>query len=220
MKLARVKSGYDQSLSQYELAQYEEEHATLTAPFDGVIANLFSKPFNAANTSEVFCTVVGTNGMEADFTVLASELSLIQSGDRVFISPYSDAASRYEGVVTQINPLVDEKGMVKVKASVNGKGRLFSGMNVRVNVFRSLDKQFVIPKSAVVLRSGRQVVFTLKNGQAKWNYVQTGLENAEEYTLVGASQTDEIAEGDTVIVTGNVNLAHEAPVKVLMKVIK
>lgn len=96
MKLARVKSGYDQSLSQYELAQYEEEHATLTAPFDGVIANLFSKPFNAANTSEVFCTVVGTNGMEADFTVLESELSLIQSGDRVFISPYSDAASRYE----------------------------------------------------------------------------------------------------------------------------
>lgn len=97
--------------------------------------------------------------MEADFTVLESELSLIQSGDRVFISPYSDAASRYEGVVTQINPLVDEKGMVKVKASVNGKGRLFSGMNVRVNVFRSLDKQFVIPKSAVVLRSGRQVVY-------------------------------------------------------------
>lgn len=185
MKLARVKSGYDQSLSQYELAQYEEEHATLTAPFDGVIANLFSKPFNAANTSEVFCTVVGTNGMEADFTVLESELSLIQSGDRVFISPYSDAASRYEGVVTQINPLVDEKGMVKVKASVNGKGR--------------------------------QVVFTLKDGQAKWNYVQTGLENAEEYTLVGASQTDEIAEGDTVIVTGNVNLAHEAPVKVVDK---
>lgn len=217
MKLARVKSGYDQSLSQYELARYEEEHATLTAPFDGVIANLFSKPYNAAKTSEVFCTVVGTSGMEVDFTVLESELPLIKPGDRVFISPYSDAASRYEGVITQINPLVDEKGMVKVKASVNGQGKLFSGMNVRVNVFRSLDEQFVIPKSAVVLRSGRQVVFTLKNGQAKWNYVRTGLENAEEYTLVGTSQTDDIAEGDTVIVTGNVNLAHEAPVKVIEK---
>lgn len=43
MQLARVKSGYDQSLSQYELAKYEEEHATLTAPFDGIVANLFSK---------------------------------------------------------------------------------------------------------------------------------------------------------------------------------
>lgn len=56
--------------------------------------------------------------------------------------------------------------MVKVKAVVNGKGRLFSGMNVRVNVHRSLGKQFVIPKSAVVLRSGKQVVFTLKKGVA------------------------------------------------------
>lgn len=47
MQLARVKSGYDQTLSQYELAKYEEEHATLIAPFDGVVANLFSKPYNA-----------------------------------------------------------------------------------------------------------------------------------------------------------------------------
>ena len=135
---------------------------------------------------------------------------------QVIITPYSDAASGYEGRITQINPIVDDKGMVKVKAVVNGKGRLFSGMNVRVNVHRSLGKQFVIPKSAVVLRSGKQVVFTLKKGVARWNYVQTGLENADEYTLVtGASQTDKIEEGDTIIVTGNVNLAHEAPVKII-----
>lgn len=209
MKLARVKSGYDQSRSQYELAVYEEEHATLTAPFDGVVANLFSKPFNEPSTSEAFCTVVGAQGMEVDFTVLESELPLIKSGDKVIVTPYSDAAAKQEGRITQINPLVDDKGMVKVKASVSGKGKLFSGMNVRVNVHRSLDGQLVIPKSAVVLRSGKQVVFTLKDGKAQWNYVQTGLENAESYTLAD----DVLKEGDTVIVTGNVNLAHEAPVK-------
>ena len=211
MKLARVKSGYDQSLSQYELAAYEEEHATLVAPFDGVVANLFSKPFNEASTSESFCSIIGTQGMEVDFTVLESELPLIKSGDKVIVTPYSDAASKQEGRITQINPLVDDKGMVKVKASVNGRGRLFSGMNVRVNVHRSLDSQLVIPKSAVVLRSGKQVVFTLKDGKAQWNYVQTGLENAESYSMAD----DALKEGDTVIVTGNVNLAHEAPVKVV-----
>ena len=101
--------------------------------------------------------------------------------------------------------------MVRVKAAVNGKGRLFSGMNVRVNVHRSLGGQLVIPKSAVVLRSGKQVVFTLKDEKAQWNYVQTGLENAESYSMAD----DALKEGDTVIVTGNVNLAHEAPVKVV-----
>lgn len=208
MQLARVKSGYDQSISQYELAKYEEEHATLTAPFDGVVANLFSKPYNASSTSDAFCTIIGTQGMEADFTVLESELPLIKSGDKVIVTPYSDSASKQEGRITQINPLVDEKGMVKVKATVNSKGKLFSGMNVRINVHRSLGEQLVIPKSAVVLRSGKQVVFTLKSGKAKWNYVQTGLENAENYTII----PDQVQEGDTVIVTGNVNLAHEATV--------
>lgn len=216
MQLARTKSGYEQNLAQYELAKYEEEHATLTAPFDGVVANLFSKPYNAVNTSETFCCIVSAQSMEADFTVLENELPLIKVGDKVLVTPYSDAASGYEGRIVQINPIVDDKGMVKVKAAVNGKGKLFSGMNVRVNVHRSLGRQLVIPKSAVVLRSGKQVVFTLKNGAARWNYVQTGLENADEYTLVtGAPQTDKIEEGDTIIVTGNVNLAHEAPVKII-----
>lgn len=36
MKIAKVKSGYEQSKSQYELAKREMEHATLIAPFDGV----------------------------------------------------------------------------------------------------------------------------------------------------------------------------------------
>lgn len=209
MQLARVKSGYDQSLAQYELACHEEACATLTAPFDGVVANLTAKPYNTVAASDAFCTLVGTRGMEADFTVLESELPLIKVGDRVVITPYSDASAKCEGRITQINPLVDDKGLVKVKAVAAGGGRLFSGMNVRINVHRSLGKQLVIPKSAVVLRSGRQVVFTLKDGLAQWNYVQTGLENADSYSVV-----EGLKEGDVVIVTGNINLAHESPVKV------
>lgn len=210
MKLARVRSGYDQSLAQYELAAYEEEHATLVAPFDGVVANLFSKPFNEASTSEAFCSIIGTQGMEVDFTVLESELPLIKSGDKVIVTPYSDAGFRQEGRITQINPLVDDKGMVKVKAAVNGKGRLFSGMNVRVNVHRS-------GRTACNPEECRGVAF----GQAGGVYPERRKgavelcadrsENAESYSMAD----DALKEGDTVIVTGNVNLAHEASVKVV-----
>ena len=44
-----------------------------------------------------------------------------------------------------------------------------------------------------------------------WNYVTTGLENLTEYTVTGEG----LAEGAEVITTGNVNLAHEAPVVVI-----
>ena len=110
----------------------------------------------------------------------------------------------------EINPLVEESGMVRVKASVAAEKRLFEGMNVRVSVQRSLGKQLVVPKSAVVLRSGKQVVFTLVNGKAHWNYVRTGLENADSYTIV-----EGLKAGDRVITTGNLNLAHEASVTVV-----
>ena len=196
MKIAKVKSGYEQSKSQYELAKREMEHATLIAPFDGVVANLFSKPYNPANTSEAFCTIIDSKGMEADFTVLENELAFIKVGDKVVITPYAGGG---------------------VKAAVNAGGKLFSGMNVKVSVRRSLGEQLVIPKTAVVLRSGKQVVFTLKEGKAMWNYVNTGLENATECVVSDRSQKgieDGLLEGDTVIVTGNLNLAHEAEVDV------
>lgn len=213
MQLARVKSGADQNKAQYELALYELQHATLVAPFDGIVANLFAKPHNKASLSEPFCTIIDTQGMEVDFTVLENELSLIKTGDKVQVAPYSDMAVSYSGSICEINPLVDDKGMVNVKARIDGNNKLFAGMNVRVSVYRSLPNQLVIPKSAVVLRSGKQVVFTLKDDKAYWNYIHTGLENADHYTLLEDGK-EILNEGDVVIVTGNINLAHEAPVTI------
>ncbi len=73
--------------------------------------------------------------------------------------------------------------MVRVKAQVNGGDKFFDGMNVRISVKRSVPNQIVVPKTAIVLRSGKQVMSTVKDNIAMWNYVTTGLENLTEYTL-------------------------------------
>lgn len=210
MQLAKVKSGYNQALAQHQLADYELKNAVLIAPFDGVVANLFSKQYNTASTAETFCSIIDNRSLEADFTVLESELPLIKSGDRVEVAPFAIPDVKTVGRISEINPLVNADGMVKVKAAVGDNGKLFEGMNVRVSIHRSLGKQLVVPKEAVVLRSGKQVVFTLTDNKAYWNYVHTGLENASSYTIV-----DGLKEGDIVITSGNINLAHEAPVKVI-----
>ncbi len=216
MQLARVKSGYDQALIAWQLADYEEQNAVLRAPFDGVVANLFAKPYNTASTSEVFCSVIDTRTLEANFTVLESELPLIKVGDPVEVTPFALSNVVEKGRISEINPLVDAEGMVQVRAAVNDRGNLFEGMNVRVSIHRSLGKQLVVPKTAVVLRSGKQVVFKLDESKTKasWVYVHTGLENTNDYTIVD-SEGDRLKEGDWVITSGNINLAHEAPVKVI-----
>lgn len=209
MKLARLRSGLQQAELSLAATRKELDDATLVAPVSGVIANLTSAPHNMSSSTEPLCRIINDSGMEVGFSVLESELPMVRPGDRVSVTPFSTTDSR-TGRVTEINPMVDDNGMVKVWAAVDGGSGLIDGMNVRVSVKRAVDKALVIPKSAVVLRSGRQVVFTLNGDKAMWNYVTTGLENLNEYTV-----TDGLTPGMTVITSGNVNLAHEAPVKVM-----
>ncbi|MCC8071924.1 MAG: efflux RND transporter periplasmic adaptor subunit [Bacteroidales bacterium] len=208
VKLARLRSGLDKAEKVLAATEREIADATLTAPFSGVVANLFQKAGNRPDGSTPFCRIVETGNMDVDFSVLESEIAVLNRGDAIEVRPFS-SSEVYQGRVTEVNPLVDEDGLVKVRASVDGGGQLFDGMNVKVSVKRALDRQLVIPKSAVVLRSGKQVVFTLDKGsKARWNYVHTGLENMTEYVV-----DDGLSAGDEVIISGNVNLAHEAPVK-------
>jgi multidrug efflux pump subunit AcrA (membrane-fusion protein) len=46
MQLAKVKSNYDQSLIQYDLSEYNYKNSVLYAPFEGIVANLFTKVYN------------------------------------------------------------------------------------------------------------------------------------------------------------------------------
>ncbi|MDE5665419.1 MAG: efflux RND transporter periplasmic adaptor subunit [Duncaniella sp.] len=209
MKLARLRSGLQQAELTLAATEKELDNTTLVAPVSGVVANLSAKPHNMSSASEPLCRIINDSGMEVEFSVLESELPMVRPGDKVAVTPFSTTDSR-TGHVTEINPMVDDNGMVKVWAAVDGGGGLIDGMNVRVSVKRAVDKALVVPKSAVVLRSGRQVVFTLDGDKAMWNYVTTGLENLNEYTV-----TDGLTPGMTVITSGNVNLAHEAPVKIL-----
>lgn len=211
--LAAIKSGYNKALIAYELAAKELEQATLTAPFSGVVANLTAKADNLSSTGEPFCLVIDDAHPEVAFTVLESELPMVRPGYSVSVIPFAerDPQARVWGEVTEVNPYVESNGMVKVKARVSNNGRLIEGMNVKVTMRQPMGERLVIPKSAVVMRSGKPVVFTLTRGKAQWNYVEVLAENSDSCTVAPRTKEYEgLSAGDTVIVKGNLNLAHDS----------
>lgn len=209
MRTLMVKSGYGRAQSQYAAALYDKEKAILRAPLSGVVANLKSKAHMLPNISEPFCNIVDMHSMQVSFSVLENELAFIKMGGKVKIVPYALPEASLSGNIIEINPWVDKNGMVQMKASVAYHEKLLEGMNVKVRIFRSWERQWVVSKTAVVLRTDRQVVFVYKAGKAQWHYVKTGRENAAEYTI--SSET--LREGDEIIITGNVHLADQSPVK-------
>ncbi len=211
LELMKVKSGYNNAQNQYELALFNSKQSVLRAPFSGKIANISSKEHTLPDNSKAFCNLINLHSMEVNFSVLENELALIKKGDIIQVKPYSMPNLIIKGNISEINPWVDENGMVNIKARLNYNSNMLEGMNVRVSIFHSLGKQWVVPKTAVVLRTGKQVVFVLKNDLAVWNYVTTGKENASEYTIT----SETLKDGDQIIIEGNINLAHESPVKVV-----
>ncbi|NIJ46621.1 hypothetical protein FHR24_003116, partial [Wenyingzhuangia heitensis] len=77
----------------------------------------------------------------------------------------------------------------------------------------------VVPKSAVILRQNQEVLFKVVNGKAYWTYVLTTHENSSSYAVIPHpdKSTANLEENDSIIVSGNLNLAHESEVKVLKK---
>jgi RND family efflux transporter MFP subunit len=207
IKLTKIRSSYDVSVSNLRIAEFNLKDGTLYAPFDGIVANMFAQEHNLPG-SEPFCTIVDDKSQEVIFHILENELSLVNIGDRLIVNPFAEADCSVEGEIREINPLVNKNGMVRIKASVNNRsGKLYEGMNVKVRVQRLMSRQLVIPKSALVLRSNQKVVFTFKDSKAIWVYVDIGQENSDSYVV-----TSGLNEGDSVIYKGNINLAHEAPV--------
>jgi RND family efflux transporter MFP subunit len=209
LKIAKIRSNYEQSQTGYTVAQYNLDAAVLYAPFSGVVANLVAKEFNQPG-GEVFCTVIDNRSPETVFNILENELPLTRPNDRVIVSPFSHPDYTAEGRITEINPAIDKNGMVRVKALLYNKdNKFYDGMNVKVRVQRLLGKRLVIPKSALVLRTNKKVVFTLKDGRANWIYVETAQENSGSYVVA-----DGLHVGDSIIYEGNLNLAHETKVDV------
>lgn len=134
MKLARVKSGYEQAELQKENALRELENATLVAPFDGIVANLTAQPYHMTGSSEPFCRIIQNNNMEVEFHVLENELHLIKMGQKVVIEPQASTIGVQEGEICSMNPMVDDKGLIQVRARVKGMVGLMEGMNVTVRM--------------------------------------------------------------------------------------
>lgn len=213
--MACIQSGYTTALSQLKSAQLEYSSKELHAPYSGIIAGLKYRPHEQVGIGTEFCTLIDNSSFDVEFPVLESELNDISTGKEVKIIPYSMENQIFKGRITEINPMVDENGMIMVKATLNQSSSLLDGMNVRVLVENSVNNQLVVPKPAVVIRDNQEVLFKILNGKAYWTYVQTTYENSDSYSVIAHPDKGATLEpGDTVIISGNLNLAHESAVEI------
>lgn len=205
----KAKSGLFSAEIAVKEAQMDLDKTVIKSPISGRIADLKTKRGSLVKSGDEMLEVINTVALELKVKVLESDINLISLGQKAEILPVGGGEG-ISGSVKSINPKVDENGLVQVSIQVNGARGLLPGMNARAIIRAPQNNSIVVPKQALVYRSGRPVVFTIEKDESKWNYVEVGKDNGQEVEILSG-----IESGMTVITSNNLQLAHQAPVQIL-----
>jgi len=219
-----VTTNLTQGEQQVEQARLQLERTEVVAPFSGRIADLMDRSTGRyleegqnVGAGTKLLTLLDDRRMKVAVDVLEADLVHISQGAtaNVVVPSFSDEV--LQGRVHAVNPRVEEgSGVGRVTVALaNPGGQLVSGMYADVALeMQRLQDRMVVPKDAVIVRQGRDVVFLVKNNRSYWMYVDVGERSGDFVEIIRGDPPSIVEPGDTIVVIGNYALAHDVPVEV------
>jgi len=203
-----------------ERAKLNLDHTKIRAPFSGVVYGLTPVQGEFVDPNTTMCYLVNNDKLEATVSVLEADLGNLTEGRPVLlaipatgdtiqaevnlISPYLDEASRTCDVIVQFD---------------NKDGKFRSGMFARAQIAGFVVPELLlVPKSALLIRDKRPLVFKKDGDRAKWLYVTIGKQNDDWVEILKVHSGGSLAPGDEVIISDHLTLAHEAKIKVRKRI--
>ena len=213
-----IKSGIRTIEDRIKKLQLQQSKMTLYAPYSGHIADVKVRQHQVISPSEETFTIIDPASYEVQFEVLETALEDISIGQSITFSPLSYPSDNYRATISRINPIIDENGLIAVYAKIHGsKKKLYDGMNITIELLSEPEPMIIVPKEAVVPRSERSVVFSYDEAEerSKWKYVTVAHENDTHVAI-----SEGLDQEDIIIIDGNLNLDHDAKVKVVEQISK
>ena len=204
-----IKSGLFQAQQAIKQLEYQLSQKEVLAPFDGLIANLKVKQDQQGRNGELICQLINPKSFEVVFNLIEQEALAAKVGDPIEVQSIVQPQLKSRGRIRQINPLVNDHGLVSLKASVQRPAQFIEGMNVNISLEKTISNVFVVPRSALVFRGNQEVLFTFDEitGEARWNTIDILYEN-EGFVAF----KEGLEAGSRVIIEGNIHLNDGAKV--------
>ncbi|MGW8122315.1 efflux RND transporter periplasmic adaptor subunit [Roseivirga echinicomitans] len=204
-----LNSGLKDARINLREAQISLENTIIRAPSDGIIVDLATKKGSLISAGKKLCDIYDGQNLTLTAKILETDFGYIKPGLVADVFPLARRDQSFVAKVDEINPRVDEFGMVQIELKLNQTEGLLPGMNANAIVRVPQAKHIIVPREAVVIKQGKSVIFTVVNGTAQWKYVEIGLDNGTDVEVL-----DGLQDGDQVVLTNNIQLAHDAKVSI------
>jgi len=216
---ARVARGQlDESQAALQVAHVARAHAELTAPFDGLLADVTVDPGDETQIGAVVFELVDDSRLHVEATIDEADIGRVKAGQPATLRLDALPDHPLPGVVSKLDPTVrkDEKGARTLRLEIEVADLALAvaagvrpGMSANVDV-RVAEKQDVLslPTNVIVGRGTKRSVYLVKGGVACVQPIQIGMSSWER-TEVSSG----VSQGDRVVANLNAKgLTDGAPV--------
>ncbi len=183
----------------------------IRAPFNGVLGLRNVSEGSFVNPSVAISTIQQVNPVKIDFSVPEKYAGVLHKDDIITFSVDGSNEKR-KARIYAIQPNIDEiTRTIPLRAlAENSRADLFPGAFTKVELpLRKIDNAIMIPTEAIIPILKGKKVFICKEGKAMEVIVETGIRTDAQVQI-----TNGIADGDSVITTGIMQLKAGMLVKV------
>lgn len=183
----------------------------IRAPFDGVVGLKNISEGSYVTPASIVATIQQLTPMKIDFSVPEKYIELVKKGD-----PVSFSTEGIDGVfkakIFAIEPKIDlATRTLKIRAlCYDHQNKLLPGAFVKVNMVKESSNSFLIPTEGLIPEQKGYKVFLYRNGKAVAVGVTPGSRTDSQIVI-----TSGIAEGDTIIAAGLMQVKDGAAVKIV-----
>lgn len=206
----QLKAQLDAAKSQYANIQ---ENTVLRSPITGVVTARNYDPGDMSGNLPVLTVGQLSPVVKVLVNISENDMADIVAGQPVNISLDAFPEETFSGKVYRVYPTVDPATRtfgVEIRIPNPGE-RLKPGMFARVTIDFGERQNVVVPDRAVVKQtgSGNKYVYVLHGNKVSYNRVELGRRIDNSYELI-----EGVADGDTVVITGQTRLADGVEVEV------
>jgi RND family efflux transporter MFP subunit len=199
-----------------KMARRQLNDARIVSPVEGfVAARLVELGATVAPGSPV-AKVVDISQVKVKFGVPEKDIVKIRKGQSATLTVDSYPDETFDGVVSAVGPQADlSTRSFPAEILVENPGnRLKAGMAAKVEIaIRIIQNVPLVPKSALLERSGQTLIFVIKNGQAQKRIPELGLESGDKIVLLAGAEA-----GEEVVILGQENLSNGIKVDVKRRI--
>jgi len=222
-KEAISKEEYDTSLTslnsyqaQADAIRAQIDKTVVRAPFSGTIGLRNISPGGYLSPQGSIATLVNIDPAKITFSVPERYLSLVHVNSKI---KFTIESSRevFTGTVYAIEPNIDVNSRsITMRARADNKqGLLKAGSFAKIHfALDQIPKTIMVPTEAVIPDIKGSNVFLVKHGQAVQKAIKTDTRTESKIQVI-----DGLKAGDSLIVSGIIQMRPKVPVKVV-KVIK